>query len=358
MQQLDKSLLALKDLLFLGFDAGFELHLLQLPPETEYTWINDPRAAHDWLEQRVERIETFQPPYAIVACLTWLQADNFNLSRKIAAHPDLKNIPIIALADKGQDLDATSLFDNGIDDCYFHPVEWSRLQTRIEFLNQYKPVLLEKKALLKQEPFTVRTPFLKRAFDIIGASLIILLTAPVWLLVALAIKLESKGPILYHSRRVGAGYRVFNFLKFRSMSVHADRLLDEYRFMNQYADGTVFVKIADDPRITKVGRFIRKYSIDELPQLLNVLKGDMSLVGNRPLPIYEAELLTREDWCARFMAPAGITGLWQVTKRGASNMSQEERIALDVRYAQTFNLLTDLNIIMRTPMALVQKENV
>ena len=120
-----------------------------------------------------------------------------------------------------------------------------------------------------------------------------------------------------------------------------------------------FVKIENDPRVTKVGRFIRKYSIDELPQLFNILKGDMSVVGNRPLPLYEAEKLTADSSIDRFMAPAGLTGLWQVEERGrGGNMSAEERKQLDITYGQTYSFLLDMKIILRTLTAFVQKGNV
>ena len=119
------------------------------------------------------------------------------------------------------------------------------------------------------------------------------------------------------------------------------------------------MKLENDPRITRVGRFIRKYSIDELPQLINILKGDMSVVGNRPLPLYEAERLTSDEYIDRFMAPAGLTGLWQVEKRGDSgSMSAEERKKLDIEYARDFSFGMDFRIILKTISAFVQKENV
>uniref|UniRef100_UPI0025830BF8 sugar transferase n=1 Tax=Parabacteroides goldsteinii TaxID=328812 RepID=UPI0025830BF8 len=120
-----------------------------------------------------------------------------------------------------------------------------------------------------------------------------------------------------------------------------------------------FFKLENDPRITRVGHFIRKYSIDELPQLFNILKGDMSVVGNRPLPLYEAELLTSDEYVQRFMGPAGLTGLWQVEKRGgAGKMSAEERKQLDIKYAKEFSFRMDMRIIIKTFTAFIQKEDV
>lgn len=120
-----------------------------------------------------------------------------------------------------------------------------------------------------------------------------------------------------------------------------------------------FFKMENDPRVTRVGRIIRKYSIDELPQLFNILKGDMSVVGNRPLPIYEAEQLTSDNYIERFMAPSGLTGLWQVEKRGnGGSLSPEERKQLDIKYARTFSFSLDMKIIIRTFTAFIQEENV
>lgn len=200
----------------------------------------------------------------------------------------------------------------------------------------------------------------KRSFDIIVSSLLILAALPVMLLIALVIKLESKGPIIYNAKRAGRGFRVFPFYKFRTMVVNADKKIQDLAHLNQYTDsnGPKFFKIANDPRITRVGKFLRNSSLDELPQLFNVLKGDMSLVGNRPLPLYEAATLTTNEFVERFMAPAGITGLWQIKKRGKADMSTEERISLDISYARRSNLMYDLWIMANTPKALLQKSDV
>ena len=201
----------------------------------------------------------------------------------------------------------------------------------------------------------------KRTFDILVSSIALLLLSPLFLLIALAIKLESSGPVFYIAKRAGRGYRIFNFFKFRTMYQGSDKRVSELTHLNQYNanhHGPVFFKISNDPRITKVGSFLRNTSLDELPQLINVLLGNMSLVGNRPLPLYEAVTLTTDEYAARFMAPAGITGLWQVKKRGNKDMSVEERISMDIDYASNCNFATDFWIIANTPSALLQKENV
>jgi lipopolysaccharide/colanic/teichoic acid biosynthesis glycosyltransferase len=188
------------------------------------------------------------------------------------------------------------------------------------------------------------------------AGLIVLL--PIMLLVALLIRLDSAGPVLYTQLRVGEQRpeprrsRIFELFKFRTMYVDADRRLQEVLARNQYG-GSAFVKIDNDPRVTRVGRLLRATSVDELPQLINVVKGDMQLVGNRPLPVYEAEALSEEWQQLRFNAPAGMTGLWQIS--GRSDLSAEERIVLDNYYAVTHSFWNDAKILVMTIPALLAR---
>lgn len=201
----------------------------------------------------------------------------------------------------------------------------------------------------------------KRLLDIVLASVALLILLPVFLLIAIGVKLSSKGPIFYKSLRAGQGFRIFEFYKFRTMEMDADKKIEALAHLNQYSSngpGPLFFKVTNDPRITKFGKFLRNTSMDELPQLFNVIIGDMSLVGNRPLPLYEAATLTTNEFVERFMAPAGMTGLWQVKKRGRTDMSIEERIKLDILYARRANLVYDLRIMASTPAALWQKTNV
>ncbi len=241
-----------------------------------------------------------------------------------------------------------------------------KLLSKIRFIKKIKDSnnikLLQDNIKQSADTKYVNNDFFKRCFDVLVASVVLLMLSPVFLLIALAIRLESKGPVLYVAKRAGRGYRVFDFFKFRTMEAGADKKVDQLSHLNQYSSsaesGPVFFKVNNDPRITKVGAFLRNTSLDELPQFINVLFGDMSLVGNRPLPLYEAETLTTDVWAARFMAPAGITGLWQIKKRGQDDMSVEERIGLDIDYANKYSFMYDLWIMANTPTALIQKSSV
>jgi len=228
---------------------------------------------------------------------------------------------------------------------------------KVSFIKKIK----EKNARLEQKQrIEPARSVIKRGFDILLATMMIILLSPIFLLIALFIRFESRGPIFYNSKRAGRGFRIFNFYKFRTMEVNADKKVEALQHLNQYTDNKSanFFKISNDPRITRVGRFLRNTSLDELPQLFNVVKGDMSLVGNRPLPLYEASTLTTNEFVERFMAPAGITGLWQIKKRGQAEMSCEERINLDISYARKASMLYDLWIMANTPKALLQKSDV
>lgn len=315
-------------------------------------------------------------------------------------------VPFFLISQQLSESTAKLALKSGISDVFKLPIKSENVSLRVSLLIEKWDAL---KNTSKVEDFhKYKTPFIKRVFDICFAGTALLLLSPFLLIICILLKLESKGPMFYYALRVGSGYRTFKFYKFRSMFVNADQRLKELKHLNQYAPaadqstdekepdnylcdeckaagtqcqfpiysdtirwcekqyadtkkskaGSAFFKLKDDPRITKVGKFIRNTSIDELPQLWNVIIGDMSIVGNRPLPLYEAEKLTTDKYAMRFMAPAGITGLWQVEKRGKGEMSEEERLMLDNKYAENHSFLNDIKLILRTIPALFQSETV
>jgi exopolysaccharide biosynthesis polyprenyl glycosylphosphotransferase len=189
---------------------------------------------------------------------------------------------------------------------------------------------------------------LKRAFDVVVAGLLLLLLSPILLVAALAVRMSSSGPILYRDQRIGIGERPFDMLKLRSMRDGADREQAGLEALNE-RDGALF-KIRHDPRVTPVGRVLRRLSIDELPQLWNVLRGDMSLVGPRPLPMRDYALL--DDWHRkRYLVLPGITGLWQIS--GRSNLHFDDMVRLDFYYLENWSVWMDIAILARTPGAVV-----
>ena len=330
-----------------------------------------------------------------------------------------KNAYIILLTRNLSDEDRKIYQKCGINDTIAINASVTELNKKIQFIADREGMLFDDQAP-RYRMLKFKIPVWKRLFDIFFSALGIIILSPVFILTAIAIRLESKGPVVYKSKRVGTNYTIFDFLKFRSMYVDADQRLKEVAKEegNQYAEKpeeeqkvitaplgeeaemmmmnmgmesdmmisddevmlvgddfvvaesdfnkekqeeieNAFVKIENDPRVTKVGKFIRKTSIDELPQLFNILKGDMSIVGNRPLPLYEAEKLTADASIDRFMAPAGLTGLWQVEERGKGGMmSAEERKQLDITYGRTYSFKLDMQIIFRTLTGFMQKENV
>lgn len=192
---------------------------------------------------------------------------------------------------------------------------------------------------------------LKRGMDVVGSVFGLLVLAPLFAVVALAIRLDSPGPVLFRQRRAGHRGNVLEILKFRTMILGADGLKDELRDRNE-TDGILF-KIRDDPRVTRVGRFLRRFSIDELPQLWNVLSGNMSLIGPRPLPIDDYQLEGERLALRRRLAVRpGITGLWQI--RGRSELGTEDLVRLDLTYVQSWSLLLDCYVLLRTiPVVLI-----
>jgi lipopolysaccharide/colanic/teichoic acid biosynthesis glycosyltransferase len=306
--------------------------------------------------------------------------------------------PFILIAHEYEEHFYKDAFEKGIDDYYHVSFEVDRVYNRIKFFQTHRNEMPENGDSMPVKPY--KTPFVKRLFDIVVAGTALFILSPLLLLVIIAIKLESKGPFYYASKRVGANFKVFDFYKFRSMRVGADAMQKELSHLNQYAKKDVddyckecaalpegkycspimyirgekvcenfsnkkkkkaaFLKIVNDPRITKVGKFIRNTSIDELPQLINIIKGDMSIVGNRPLPYAEAIELTKNGAAGRrYGTSAGLTGLWQVEKRGQiGDLTEEERFELDAKYAENNSFWGDIILIFRTIKVFVQRGNV
>jgi lipopolysaccharide/colanic/teichoic acid biosynthesis glycosyltransferase len=282
----------------------------------------------------------------------------FDVIEKFKRNIVLKGIITVLLSDHHNPQWVNRAKQLGVHDYYEAPYAASDILERLAFLVKFKLIKPTLSGILEKDVPHFEIPLLKRAFDIGFALMMLIILSPIMLFAALCVRLESKGPIIYKSRRVGTGFKIFNFYKFRSMYADAERRLAELAALNEYKneDGsTTFYKIKNDPRITKVGHFIRRTSIDELPQLINILMGDMSVVGNRPLPFYEAERLTCDEWTWRFLAPSGLTGLWQIRRRGKANMSERERKKLDNFYARKYSMFFDLKILFMTPFVFLQK---
>jgi len=359
-------------------------------------------------------LKSGQIPDAILCEMTLSGGDGIQMHEWVRRRADLNPVSFMLVTHEYKEDVFKEAFYRRIDDYFVIPLQTAEsLVGRIEYLRDYRQKVIPLEPEIERE-ITYHMPLSKRIFDIVMASGALIALSPLLLIVMIAIRLESKGKVYYTSRRVGR--EPFDFYKFRSMRVGADADLAKLaKDKNQYASASkqteinfeipcprcnelsgsatcsplihigshsiceywhsvqkkeidksksAFIKIVNDPRITKVGKIIRNTSIDELPQLINVLKGDMSIVGNRPLPVYEAEQITKGNMSRRFLAPAGITGLWQVELRGkGGDMSEDERKRLDNVYSDHFigdnySFWYDFKLILRTFKALFQKDTV
>ena len=336
------------------------------------------------------------------------RTNGHQLASTVRSKNDYRLVPFLVTSRLGETRVEKTTRLTGITDILAVNEDNQRLQAKISYylkLNTQVQAFGPLQPFASVQPFSL--PWWKRLLDISVSLTLLLLLSPILLIVALLIVLDSKGPIIYKSKRAGANFHVFDMYKFRTMKVEADQLLGQLASQNIYAATPVqtdqttkletlcstcrqqgvscqqllfdqdrpvcekihlqqseksakFMKFRNDPRITRLGTFLRNSSLDELPQFVNILVGDMSLVGNRPLPLYEAEKLTSDEFARRFAGPAGLTGLWQVKKRGKGQgpMSDKERTLLDIEYSSTFSFKTDLLIIWKTLFSLWQKENV
>lgn len=330
--------------------------------------ISTGKEAIKWLKDKHFRYGSL--PNVIIIQTEIDELRSFDFIRALKGIGYLSHIPVIFISEHPSKEERDEAIRVGADDYFINTVQPADLDFRIDFLTRLQELEQESaedvsgqsEDSLIGDLKNIHLWPLKRAFDVVLSAMALLFLSPLFLLIAVAIKLDSKGPVFYVSKRAGKGYQIFDFYKFRTMKVNAESELDQVRHLNLYGDSdnldgdALFFKVKNDPRTTQLGSFLRRTSLDELPQLINVLKGDMSLVGNRPLPLYEAEKMTKDQWAMRFFAPAGITGLWQITKGETQYLSEEERVSLDMQYARDNSLWFDLRIILKTPMALLQRE--
>ncbi len=272
---------------------------------------------------------------------------DFQSLDQLERHFDLIDEVLIADADFPQ-AEAVEL----VDRCHRHavrvrvaPSTMEILMDRVEFVpGQALPLFELKPPVFEGVDFAI-----KRTFDLVGASLLLVVLSPLIAAIALAIKTSSRGPVLYRSLRPGIGGRTFECFKFRTMVEGAEDLQDDLEMHNEV--GGALFKIRSDPRVTSVGRALRRWSLDEVPQLLNVLRGEMSLVGPRPLPARDYERL--EEWHRkRYLVLPGMTGLWQVS--GRSELDFDELVRLDFLYLEHWSVFLDLSILLKTVPAVIR----
>ena len=332
---------------------------------------------------------------------TALFFEQINLSQDIAnIHYMRKKYPglyMVLVIDSLSKEEAPEYLKAGINNTIKYETNPESLQALSTFLKHRKDQKIQALQLKTQNLNAFRLPLWKRAFDIVFSGMALLCLSPLLILTALAIRLESKGPIIYKSKRVGSNYLIFDFLKFRSMYTDADKHLKDFNTLNQYQQeeeqeediwgeeqeteeiqkvdeeeillisddfviseedyihkkskekSNAFVKLENDPRITKIGRFIRKYSIDELPQLINILKGDMSLVGPRPERPFFVEKFREEipRYMVKHQVRPGLTG-WAQVNGYRGDTSIRKRIEYDLYYIENWSIGLDIKIIFLT----------
>ncbi|MDX2284009.1 MAG: sugar transferase [Bacteroidia bacterium] len=260
-------------------------------------------------------------PGAILCMRRLPDSSAYELLERVRSLPDGSGIPFFAVADTWTREDKRKALAAGADDILSPASEAQAFGVRLRFLQQHRSAW----ALPAPPSAQAReVPAGKRLFDLAAAGLGLLLASPLLLAAAALVRLHSPGPVLEVSKRVGRGYQIFDFYKLRTR------------------------RPGPEGGASPIGRWLQRSSLDDLPQLLNVLKGDMSIVGNRPLALREAEQLTTDQWSARFLAPAGITGPWQIARRRQPGLTKEDRRRLEVAYAREAGPGTDLRLLWET----------
>lgn len=363
-------------------DNKMILGLLKFQLEEQYEVI-----LFNSIQQASRHLAVQELPALVLIDLYLGDGDGLTFMKELHQETRYKQLPFVFLSGEDKSSVRISCLEAGAADFMVKPFHPEELKVRLKKIIQSAETPKEAPRFENVVVLDVEMSPRKRFFDVLVSSIALFLLSPLFLLIALAIKIDSKGPVFYLSKRVGGGYKIFDLYKFRTMRTDADQQLNALESLNMYkkevanrsddepktllADegwvseasiqekketDSAFMKFQNDPRITRLGTFLRNTSLDELPQLINIVKGDMSLVGNRPLPIYEAEKLTKDSSVARFLAPAGLTGLWQVSKRGKSALSESERVELDNSYSEKHNWFMDIKLIIRTFPALFQSE--
>lgn len=301
------------------------------------------------------------PPSVIFIDLALNEEEIRSFNSFINKDTNLCRVPVILnLRNLNSDQLQSFKRNRRVDELVDFKVEMASLQDKISFLQKVKEGIWAGKNKIKPEykasSVYNHSFYFKRSLDILISAILLVVLFPLFLLIAVAIKMETRGPVFYNSYRAGRGYKIFKFYKFRTMKVGAERMINSIAHLNKYNNfghAPVFFKVDNDPRITRIGQLLRNTGFDEFPQLFNVLMGDMSIVGNRPLPLYEASALTNNEWAERFVAPSGITGLWQVTCYKKSSFTCYDRINMDILYARKNTIMQDLSIMIRTPFVLM-----
>jgi lipopolysaccharide/colanic/teichoic acid biosynthesis glycosyltransferase len=270
----------------------------------------------------------------------------------------LDQVPVLYVSTHLSQREVDEMISIHVVDDIVHPIrDIFTIGERMDFVGQVKREDAERRKQGRRR-FSVMAALqtvLKRILDIILSSVLILIFAPVMLVIAILIRLDSSGPIFHNAYRAGKGYTIFKFYRFRTTKVGTARLVTSLSQINLFRDhGATFLKACDESSVTGIGQWLRRTCLNELPQLFNVWKGDMSMVGNRPLPLNEASQLTNDAFVERFNAPAGITGLWQIHVDGDSI---RDRVQDDLMYAKQRTLWLDFTILCRTPAAWWRKVN-
>ena len=301
----------------------------------------------------------------VIECITLLQMKNtllpaeemdycvfiektdptLNIPAIMHLHKTFQNIYIVLIAPEMTREEKISYLQAGTDCVISESTSKEDLVKLLGIAEKCKRMEKARKPQIKEPDLAIfKLPLWKRVFDIIFSSMALLCLSPIFIITVIWIKLEDKGPAFYKSKRVGSNYKVFDFYKFRSMYMDAEERKKELMQQNEM-DGLMF-KMKDDPRIIPIGHFIRKYSIDELPQFFNVLKGDMSIVGTRPPTVDEYEQY-QVHHRGRLASKPGITGLWQVSGRNQIT-DFEEIVELDTDYIMRWSVVEDIRIILKT----------